>query len=476
MKVYSREISPWLIWLSLLAVLLLCVGIFFFYTFLRQGASELIDVVPNDAAFLIEINEHEDFEKDCAKMQPIFSEILVMDAYPAFEDVYHNLPKGNYTATLSAHPGKESIHLLYNVQIDKASFRKLLKKLNLDPNNNIIFEKHKIYTFGTSYKSLKFVYFNHVLSISDDLEVLKKAIVQHRHPKNLLSDKEFKTLYTVSQKNQKQSWIIFNNKAYLTYLNKYFNPEGLNSLRKLESLSTWSAFQLRTTESELFLSGYIPCELKEPTTPKYELPESVMPQHVIRYAKSEGTDYAATYMLVHAEGENYPFLILTEDTIHPVLNKLTVEKFDSLKINHPDGIYPADSIFNNLEKVFQPMFVTIKQPTWKYCIVRDYQYILAAEKEDLQYLSRNYINESAFKNNQYYKFCKSCLPSKNVEEYTIINEDKGHLLEDLLSSQGDDTHFGKQLRAFSIYSTESTPNQVNGTNLRGVNLYFLFER
>ncbi|MBO7647598.1 MAG: hypothetical protein J6S56_05830, partial [Bacteroidales bacterium] len=98
MKVYSRDINPWLIWLSLLALLLISVGIFFFYTFLRQGFSELIDVVPNDAVFLVEVNEHEDFEKSAKQMQPIFNEILVMDAYPAFEDIYHSLTRGDYPA------------------------------------------------------------------------------------------------------------------------------------------------------------------------------------------------------------------------------------------------------------------------------------------------------------------------------------------------------------------------------------------
>lgn len=473
---YSRDVSPWLIWLSLLAVLLISVGIFFFYTFLRQGYSELIDVVPNDAVFLVEVNEHGDFEKSAKQMQPIFNEILVMDAYPAFEDIYHSLTRGNYPATLSAHPGKESIHLLYNLQIDKLTFRKLLKKLNIDPNNNIIFEKHRIYTYGTSYKSLKFVYFNHVLSVSDDLEIIKKALVQHRHPKNLLSEKEFKKLYTLSQKNQKQSWIIFNNKEYLSYLGKYFDKDGLNSLRKIESLSKWSAFQLRTTESELFMSGYLPTDKITATTPKYELPENIMPQHVVRYAKSEGDGYAATYMLAHADGEEYPFLILSEDTLRRVINRLSPEDFETFKTRYPDGIYPVDSIINRSTELFNPTLVSIKQPAWAYCIIRDGHYILAAEKQDLQTLSKGFSNNSSIRNNKYYKFAKSCLPSKNMEEYTIFNDEKNLWIKGMLSASGQETHFGHELRAFSIFCTEANNQQENSDNMTAVNLYFLFEK
>ena len=476
MKVYSRDINPWLIWLSLLAVLLISVGIFFFYTFLRQGFSELIDVVPNDAVFLVEVNEHEDFEKSAKQMQPIFNEILVMDAYPAFEDIYHSLTRGEYPATISAHPGKESLHLLYNLQIDKLTFRKLLKKLNIDPNNNIIFEKHRIYTYGTSYKSLKFVYFNHVLSVSDDLEIIKKALVQHRHPKNLLSEKEFKKLYNLSQKNQKQSWVIFNNKAYLSYLGKYFEKDGLNSLRKIESLSDWSAFQLRTTGAELFMSGYLPTDKITNTAPKFELPETMMPQHVVRYAKSEGDGYAATYMLVHSEGEEYPFLILSEDTLRHVINRLSPEEFETLKTRYPDGIYPVDTLINKSMELFNPTLVSIKQPVWACCIIRDGYYILAEEKQDLQILTRSFANNSSIRNNKYYKFSKSCLPSKNMEEYTIFNDEKGHWIEGLLSASGEETHFGQELRAFSIYCTESTTTQEGDDNMTAVNLYFLFEK
>ncbi|MBR6333132.1 MAG: hypothetical protein IKR77_01900 [Bacteroidales bacterium] len=476
MKVYSREISPWLIWLSLLAVLLIAVGIFFFYTFLRQGVSELIEVVPNDAVFLVEANDHQDWEKSAKRMQPVFNEILVMDAYPAFEDIYHSLGSGNYSATLSAHPGKESLHILYNVQIDKVTFRKLLKKLNIDPNNNIIFEKHKIYTYGTNYKSLKFVYFNHVLSVSDDLEIIKKALIQHRHPKNLLSEKEFKSLYTLSRKNQKQSWILFNNKAYLTYLDNYFTKGALNSLHQLEALSNWSAFQVRTSQNEVFLSGYIPTDKVSSKTPKYELPEKVMPQHVMRYAKCEGNDYAATYILLHGDGDNRQYLILEEDTLHPVLRRLSEENFELLKNLYPDGIYPVDSLLKQSKGFLDPKLATVRQPSWNYCIIRDLYYILAEEKEDLQYLSRCYQNDSFISHNNLYKFTKNCLPSKNLEEYTILNEEKGQIMQDLLSGKGRDSYFGKNLKVFSIYCTSTTDIPSDKDRMIAVNMYLLFDK
>ncbi|MBR4136027.1 MAG: hypothetical protein IKU03_06435 [Bacteroidales bacterium] len=475
MKVYSREISPWLIWLSLLAVLLISVGIFFFYTFLRQGSSELIDVVPNDAVFLVEVNDHQDFETSAKRMQPAFDELFVMDAYPAFKDIYQSLSQGNHVATISAHPGKETIHLLYNVQIDKVTFRKLLKKLNIDPNNNIIFEKHKIYTYGTSFKSLKFVYFNHVLSVSDDLEIIKKALVQHRHPKNLLSEKEFKSLYALSQKNQKQSWIIFNNKAYLTYLDNYFEKSGLCALRKIETLSDWSAFQIRTTENELFLSGYMPTDKIPAKAPKYELPAEVIPPHVMRYVKCEGDDYAATYVYMYMDDQDepIPFMVLEEDSLHPVLTKLNGEDLDAFKSRFPDGIYPVDSILGSVKDVFQPRFVTMEIPKWTCCTFRNNYYVLAENRENLQQLGQWYQKNTSLLNNHLYQFSKNNLPAKNLEEYTLFNNDKGDQLMSVLSMKGRSSYFGTHLKAFSLYCTETTDCS---NNLIPINLYFLFNK
>ena len=69
---YNREgHRAWVVWISLIAVILMGVGIFFYYTFLRQTPAALIQVVPNDAVFLFEVHDHDDFVQTTYKgIQP----------------------------------------------------------------------------------------------------------------------------------------------------------------------------------------------------------------------------------------------------------------------------------------------------------------------------------------------------------------------------------------------------------------------
>ena len=187
----------WAIWLSIFALLLIGVGIFFYYSFFRQSRSELIEAVPTDAQYVFEINDNPAFQKGVASMAPYFTEAFALDVLPAYEDIYKQMA-GTYDLTISGHRSANGIRVLFNTHIEKAVFKKLLRALSIDPANFTSFEHYKIYTYGTHFKSLKFAYFNHILTVSDDIDLLKKALIQHTHPKNLLSDKSFKDLYNLT--------------------------------------------------------------------------------------------------------------------------------------------------------------------------------------------------------------------------------------------------------------------------------------
>ena len=78
----------WAIWLSIFALLLIGVGIFFYYSFFRQSRSELIEAVPTDAQYVFEINDNPAFQKGVASMAPYFTEAFALDVLPAYEDIY----------------------------------------------------------------------------------------------------------------------------------------------------------------------------------------------------------------------------------------------------------------------------------------------------------------------------------------------------------------------------------------------------
>ena len=228
-----RENRPWIIWLTIAAVMLAGVGVFFYYNFFRQSKSELIEAIPTDAAFIFALNDNDGFVSATREVTPYLNELFVMDALPAYETMRGKLPTGEYDLTVSGHASNEGVSVLFNMHADKAAFKRLLRALSIDPNNYISFEGSRIYTYGTNFKSMKFVYINHIISISPDVELLKRAIVQHAHPKDLLSDKQFKEMYNLTEKNRKQNWLIINPERYTPYLSSFLTEDLSKKLSNL---------------------------------------------------------------------------------------------------------------------------------------------------------------------------------------------------------------------------------------------------
>ena len=135
MKNYARESRPWLIWLTIFAVIAAGIGAYFYYTLFRQAKSELIEAIPTDAAFIFALNDNDGFVSSTAMLTPYLNELFVMDALPAYETMRSKLPAGEYDLTVSGHTQGNTISLLFNMHADKAAFKRLLRALSIDPNN-----------------------------------------------------------------------------------------------------------------------------------------------------------------------------------------------------------------------------------------------------------------------------------------------------------------------------------------------------
>ena len=139
MNNYTRENRPWVIWLTIIAVILATVGVFFYYTLLRQSKTELIEAIPTDATFIFTINDNDAFVRDTKSVTPYLNEIFLLDALPAYETMRGKLPVGEYDLTISGHTENDGISILFNTHADKAAFKRLLRALSIDPNNYTAF-------------------------------------------------------------------------------------------------------------------------------------------------------------------------------------------------------------------------------------------------------------------------------------------------------------------------------------------------
>ncbi len=440
----------WIFWVSMVAALLVGVGIFFYHHFFKQSKSELIDAVPADAVFLFDINDHQAFARDIASLRPYFNELFAMDALPAYETVYNSLPEKAYDLSISGHNYGSGFSLLFNTRLDEASFKRLLKELRLDPSNYSSFEQQRIYTFGTDYKSLKIVYCHHILSISDNLELLKKSIVQQRHPKNLLSERRFKDLYSISEKNRKQNWLFIKNQQYADFLKGFFNIDGGALFKSIPQQALWSAFQLRITPNEIFLSGYIASDdatfkgMKN-QTPHGDVPDDRIPFTADNYCLIDRGSYGVCSFTIRDDSLQRHYLLASHDTLTGKFDPFEESHLlDTLRNKYPDNIYPAT------DRIILPEKPAADTLTYAVFTVSGDQYLFAVTPEDIAFYNKELASKGELADNRYYKFSKGNIASSNVLEYAFFNNADRRPLDNSLSGKGKLTQWGKDLRIICI--------------------------
>lgn len=459
-----------------------------------------METIPTNAAFIIEINDNEDFIRKSNDLLPYLDELFVMDALPAFETIYDYLPNEQYSITISGHGDNAGIFLLFNVGMDMHVFKKLLKALNIDPQNYTPFEEYKIYTYGTNYKSLKIAYYNHILSISENLDLLKKGLILHKHPKNLLSDKSFKRIYHIIEKNKKQNWLILQNDSYLDYISSYADRHLQDKINYLKEKSTWSAYQVRFSGMDLFLSGYATTEAVEFKKLAGQVPQCDVPAHILPAAtewyykvgmpdRTLWTDNIkqqpatprctpealAQFNLIAPKTACY-FDLTTDSSKHyhyiAILTDTALSCIDTI-IGHPqpdsdiptqytEGIYPvpADG-FNKIISYFD-------RGQYPYCTEKNGYHIFADTPEAIRFYRKSITLHGTLSDNRYYKFTKDNIASKNLLEYTYFNEYRRKPLMMLMSAKGKMSNVARDLMIFSISCSELIDNYA------AISLYFHF--
>lgn len=457
----------WAIWLSILALLLIGVGIFFYYSFFRQSRSELIEAVPTDAQYVFEINDNTAFQKGVASMAPYFTEAFALDVLPAYEDIYKQMA-GTYDLTISGHPSANGLRVLFNTHIEKAVFKKLLRALSIDPANFTSFEHYKIYTYGTHFKSLKFAYFNHILTVSDDIDLLKKALIQHTHPKNLLSDKSFKDLYNLTSKNLKQNWVLLQDPGYSQHLATFLTEEAYARMHKAIPMSDWSAFQIRIGHNEVILSGYAAAtdQLKEAARQNakrtFDTPSEMLPFVTEWYYQKAGDNYATcTFSIAGDSSKHHEFLIVMQDTIHKALVPFGNEEHaDAFRNQHPSGIYPVtDSTFTT--------FPELSPAHYALFVERADALLFAPTQEALTLYYKMLSNKGKISSNRYYRFSQNNAASSNILDFTFYNT--GTSAKSFFSKAGQQSFIGRDLAIFSANCTDVTDEYAS------VNIYILMQ-
>ncbi|HOF46532.1 MAG TPA: hypothetical protein PLZ46_07100, partial [Bacteroidales bacterium] len=138
---------------TFLGVVLIFLGIFFYYIFFKQHNANLIETVPVDAAYILLLNDNESFNKTLAQVSPFLNEVFFFEAFQGCQFIVNKAPskhqKKENNIIASGHFVENKGVLLYSTQMSELNFNSLLNSLQIDRRNYVEFEKERIYTYGT---------------------------------------------------------------------------------------------------------------------------------------------------------------------------------------------------------------------------------------------------------------------------------------------------------------------------------------
>ena len=447
-------------------------------SFFRQTHGQLVETVPPDASFIFQINDNETFVKTSTQLLPSLNDILSMDAFPGFEFFMDKFPNGNGGVIISCHQNDDVKSLLFSTKITESMFKQLLKTLRIDARNFIPFDNAKIYSFGTHYKKYNFIFHNNFFTVSEDIELLKKSIVQLKHPRNLLSNKSFSSLYdNIILKNNKQNWLILNNKKYFEDLSLFLSEPYRSLGNHWGEISEWSAFLIKFNDKEINLSGYalnlstffrkfdnqqavsgISTQIIPSKTPFYVAIKTPDPDF---FAQNFNTlteqkyQNAVNYFQLLKPVANYSFS-LQKDTItyHYLALELDTNK-SNIRSILPDSLTANDeikfqqyTIFKSKSGSFNPMLsATHNYTSMKYFTEYQGCYIFSDTTVALQYYLQS-IQQNNIGNQPLYKFSKSNLPTLNNYEFCFIASENENIRK-YSSEIALRTNIGREIQIFS---------------------------
>ena len=484
----------WIITTAIIGIVLILAAIFFYNNFFRQTSGPLIETVPPDAAFIFEVNDNEKFVKTSASLMPYLTELFALDGLAGFESFLEKMPKKDGPLLVSGFVNDGQIVPLFSTRMEERYFKSLLKLLQLDPRNNIKFEGYEIYSYGTHYKDFKFVFHNNVFSVSEDVELLKKSIVQLKYPKGLTSDKSFKLVHKMVDKNMKQNWLLLNPAVYAEYMKSKTEEPYFAMIDAWAGKSSWCAYQVRFSDVEMFLSGYMDTEKDEiqqygSAVPEGDFPQRVVPitanaltvvddanpQSLAQYWDVNGLSdiyqqkcyqrIAPVYMVyfsLPADTCNYHYCAMKIDTALASFDSFFNEDLnvDSIQKNTPKSVFACNLID------FASLFSALYDDSYKSMMqVKDY-YVLADTSTTLEYYKKVVKKTNYIETGNQFRFASANTPSDAVWSFTYLNQDDQ--LKKLMNKDYAKKSKLNDLKVFTISHT--VPSQ----RLVGSNIYLKF--
>jgi hypothetical protein len=455
----------WAIIGTVTVIICILIGLYFYNNFFRQSNAQLIETVPTDASFIFQVNDNRTFVHDIAPFLPYLNELLNLNSFPGFEFFMDQLQVLKNEFIISGHPNGDKYSILYSCRINEQQFQQLVENLKIDPRNFINFNECKIYSYGTHYKKFNFTYHKGIFSISEDPDVLKKSIAQLESTRNLLVIKNFKRIFDIVNKNQKQNWMIINNAQFFIGLHQIIKDEFHSFFSPISNNPLWSAYQIRFNDDEISMMGYSVVEedfqkmlndqpsqinnfgtvLPFNTTfyATYNTPKPIQFLKAFQNNKNYVVSLSnynqllpqkTTYFSINQDSLSYYYIAFQIDT-----NRTPINAFVHPDSNFTGNIYSI--IPSKLTEIYPHMNIRFKSEQLSYFILYKDYCIFSSTKEALIYYQKVIPNNN-IESSPYYRFAKTNLPSEFTYEFFLAAS----------SSHKWDKYFREESKKMKVYN------------------------
>lgn len=420
-ETYKKKI---LIGTTFLGIVFIFSGIFFYYNFFRQHNANLIETVPLNAAYILLLNDNEAFNKNFGHISPFLNEIFFFDAFRGCQSIVNKASSQhqrsqNHTI-VSGHFIENQGVILYSTQMSESNFNFLLNSLQIDSRNYTEFEKERIYTYGTHFKKFYFVCHHSLFSISENLSLLKKSIQQHKQLQNLTFEEEFAKVYSITEKSKKQNWIIFNHSIFLEQISTLFASKYQSELTSFAKNSSWSAYQIAFSPTEIFLNGYFYSQ--DSFFNKLNQP------HTLQNFSAQHLPFSTfCYATVPNDSTRFLFKLLQDSTL---LSFLLLKSND--KYSTPEVLFPANYTLDSATKYKKQLIFKIatelkeeiykdETTTYNYFSYSKGYFILADSISSLQsYLDQLHSNSYTLADAPLFRTAQINLPSEVALQFVLL--------------------------------------------------------
>lgn len=248
----------WIVVVLILLTAAVGLGIYFYVNHLRKTTADPIEMVPADAALMVQVNNYEDFVKATDCLNDYVSDVVPLGALNGMEYFIQQFSE-SATATpmaCSAHEIDGRLALLLSLRISENDFENLLKVLEINDNDFHEYKNYHIYEVGTHFRTFSFCYHDGAFSVSENEKLLYASLDCLAKRKSIADEKGFQALRDMMDKNPKQNWLVVNHAALVSSQKSNVAPAFTEALTSIEKLSDWSAYQMTVTAGEITLFGY----------------------------------------------------------------------------------------------------------------------------------------------------------------------------------------------------------------------------